>query len=132
MPDSIFLLHDLDLAEEMLRVLDDGGFKAIRSLEKIVVISGVYDINEDVIALRENPCEVTGSTLHLPKRLVPKSIPSGTVTTSAAFHVEINSSLVKLAQSTSWRFETYPCSPCMSAAEAMCQPHWLALSWWGA
>lgn len=61
MPDSIFLLHDLDLAEEMLRVLGDGGFKAMRSLEKIVVVSGEYDIDDDVIALREKPCEVTGS-----------------------------------------------------------------------
>ncbi|KAL7621085.1 hypothetical protein AAE478_008397 [Parahypoxylon ruwenzoriense] len=53
-PDSIFSLCDVDLAAEMLRALDDGGFKAMLSLEKIVVVCGEYDINEEVMALRES------------------------------------------------------------------------------
>ncbi|KAH6871631.1 hypothetical protein B0T10DRAFT_553329 [Thelonectria olida] len=52
-PDSIFSLCDVDLAADMLRALDDGGFKAMPSLEKIVVVRGEYDIDEEVMALRE-------------------------------------------------------------------------------
>ncbi|KAM5348919.1 hypothetical protein ACJ41O_008742 [Fusarium nematophilum] len=37
----------------MLRALDDGGFKAMPSLEKIVVVYGEYDIDEEVMALCE-------------------------------------------------------------------------------
>ncbi|KAI0120738.1 hypothetical protein BJ170DRAFT_646576 [Xylariales sp. AK1849] len=53
-PDGIFLLWDVDLAADMLRILDEGGFKDIPSLEKVVVIRGEYDINEEVMVSRES------------------------------------------------------------------------------
>ncbi|KAI1769870.1 hypothetical protein F4818DRAFT_312018 [Hypoxylon cercidicola] len=53
-PDNRFSLHDVDLAAEMLRILDDRGFKAMPSLEKAVVVLGKYDIDEEDMALRES------------------------------------------------------------------------------
>ncbi|KAK1762468.1 hypothetical protein QBC33DRAFT_551950 [Phialemonium atrogriseum] len=53
-PGGIFSLRAVDRAAEMLRALDDGGFKAMPSLEKIVVVREEYDIDEEVMALRES------------------------------------------------------------------------------
>lgn len=52
-PDSV-LSHHYDRAAEMLEALDVGGFKAMLSLEKIVVVHGVYDMDEMAIAFRES------------------------------------------------------------------------------
>lgn len=52
-PAGINSLWDIDLAVDMLSTLHDGGLKAIPPLEKIVVIPGEYDINEEVVAFRE-------------------------------------------------------------------------------
>ncbi|PON21940.1 hypothetical protein TGAM01_v209196 [Trichoderma gamsii] len=53
-PDSIFSLWDVDLAAEMLKTLDDAGLKDMPSLEKIFVVRGEYDIDEEALASRES------------------------------------------------------------------------------
>lgn len=53
-PDGIFSLWDVDLAAEMLKTLDDGGLKDMPSLEKILVVRGEYDIDEEALASRES------------------------------------------------------------------------------
>ncbi|KAI0970838.1 hypothetical protein F4678DRAFT_461967 [Xylaria arbuscula] len=52
--EGIILLLNVDLAEKMLRALDDGCLKDIPSLEKIVVVHARYNIDEEVIASCEN------------------------------------------------------------------------------
>jgi hypothetical protein len=62
-PDCILSLYDIDLAADMLKALDDGGLNGMRSLEKIAVVRGEYEIDEEVI--------VSGETLmqRLPSRI---------------------------------------------------------------
>ena len=45
-PDGIISLWDADLAQQMLKTLDDSGLGSMPSLEKIVLVSGEYDIDE--------------------------------------------------------------------------------------
>lgn len=49
-PDGILSLSDINRAAEMLRELDNGGFGAISSLERIVVVLGEYEIDEQDMA----------------------------------------------------------------------------------
>lgn len=53
-PDNGFPLYDVDFAADMLQALDTGGVKDISSLEKFIVVCGEYDIDEEVMILREN------------------------------------------------------------------------------
>lgn len=46
-PDGLLSVSDVDLAAEMLRTLDEGGLKAMQSLQGIVVVSEEYDIDEE-------------------------------------------------------------------------------------
>ncbi|KAI1396933.1 hypothetical protein F4819DRAFT_473651 [Hypoxylon fuscum] len=45
--------HEVASASEMLRMLDDGGFKAMSSLEKILITCGEYNIDDDTKAFYE-------------------------------------------------------------------------------
>ena len=53
-PDGPFSLCDVDWAAGMLRALDDGGLKAMLSLEEIIVVCGEYNINEETLASCES------------------------------------------------------------------------------
>ncbi|KAK5659882.1 hypothetical protein OQA88_13345 [Cercophora sp. LCS_1] len=50
--DGVFTLFDADLAASMLRLLHEGGFKEMSSLEKIVVVHEVRDLDEKALAAR--------------------------------------------------------------------------------
>ncbi|KAL7927172.1 hypothetical protein ACQKWADRAFT_279718 [Trichoderma austrokoningii] len=53
-PDSLFSLEDVDYAADILETLNDSGLKDMPSLEKISVVRGEYDIDEEALASRES------------------------------------------------------------------------------
>lgn len=53
-PEGVLPLYDIDLWAAMLKVVDDSGFKAMHSLEKVTVILCQYGIDEEDIADHES------------------------------------------------------------------------------
>lgn len=60
-PNSMLSLYDVSRAAKMLRALDAGGLNAISSLEKILLIYGEYDMDDEFISLRESLMQRTPS-----------------------------------------------------------------------
>lgn len=52
--ESMFTLQNADRAVKVLGALDSGGFQAMPSLERITVVCGKYDIDEQIVELRES------------------------------------------------------------------------------
>lgn len=60
-PNSILSLYDVGRAAKMLRALDEGGLNGILSLERILLIYGEYDMDDEFISLRESLVQVVPS-----------------------------------------------------------------------